>query len=78
MGTLSTQSTMLQPMHMRADDDLLALTKLEMDKKKAAPADKENSAPAGCGHCHTTAAVAYAGFVHLDCCASPHRLTAWF
>jgi len=51
------------PMHMRADEDPIALTKHELDKKKAAPADKGNSASAGCDQCHRIVAVLYAVFV---------------
>jgi len=63
---------LFMPMHMRADDDLLALTKLEIDKKKAAPADKGPSASAGCGQCHSFVAVLYAVLLPFSCWKGYH------
>ena len=50
---------------LRTEDDPLTLTKLEIAKKKAAPADKGHSASAGCDQCHSTAGWLRAVF---QCC----------
>ena len=65
----------LHAIHMHADDDPLALTKLELDKKKTAPADKRTSASAGCDQCHSTAAMLYAVLVCCHC-GAVYTLTA--